>query len=187
MPVYRPLAVTSQLQLLSAMLEGKVKVWNTEMSTNVKRASRKGLLPDYYSILAIIFNIIHVFFSRTFSVLFCFPSNMAAKYVVRHVWRHAKVVYITPYYLYPPGPRRGQGRGGDLTRPPPPPNLLGAPYLRNSLKLGKAPSGINCLEIFIFNAFEYCPPFIVLLFQNTEVIKAADIILSGPANWGYVT
>ena len=27
----------SQLQLLSAMLEGKVKVWNTEMSTNVKR------------------------------------------------------------------------------------------------------------------------------------------------------
>ena len=31
------------------MLEGKVKVWNTEMSTNVKRATRKGLLPDYYS------------------------------------------------------------------------------------------------------------------------------------------
>ena len=44
----RPLAVTSQLQLLSAMLGGKVKVWNTEMSTNVKRATRKGLLPDYY-------------------------------------------------------------------------------------------------------------------------------------------
>ena len=92
---YRPLAVTSQLQLLSAMLEGKVKVWNTEMSTNVKRATRKGLLPDYYSILAIIFNIIHVFFSKTFFVLFCFPSNMAAKYAVRHVWRHTKVVYLT--------------------------------------------------------------------------------------------
>ena len=28
-------------------------------------------------------------------VLFCFPSNMAAKYTVRHVWRHAKVVYFT--------------------------------------------------------------------------------------------
>ena len=54
---YRSLAATSQLQLLSAMLEGKVKVWNTEMSTNVKRATRKGLLPDYYSTLAIIFNI----------------------------------------------------------------------------------------------------------------------------------
>ena len=90
---YWPLAVTSQLQLLSAMLEGKVKVWNTEMSTNVKRATRKGFLPDYYSILAIIFNIIHVFFSKTFFVLFCFPSNMAAKYAVPHVWRHAKVVY----------------------------------------------------------------------------------------------
>ena len=36
------------------------------MSTNVKRVTRKGLLPDYYSILAIIFNIIHVFFSKTF-------------------------------------------------------------------------------------------------------------------------
>ena len=55
------------------------------MSTNVKRATRKGLLSDYYSILAIIFNIIHVFFSKTFFVLFCFPSNMAAKYAVRHV------------------------------------------------------------------------------------------------------
>ena len=96
---YRPLAVTSQLQLLSAMLEGKVKVWNTEMSTNVKRATRKGLLPDYYSILAIIFNIIHVFFSKTFFVLFCFPSYMAAKYAVRHVWRHAKVVYRKPRLL----------------------------------------------------------------------------------------
>ena len=42
------------------------------MSTNVKRATRKGLLPDYYSILAIIFNIIHVFFSKTFFVLFLF-------------------------------------------------------------------------------------------------------------------
>ena len=63
------------------------------MSTNVKRATRKGLLPDYYSILAIIFNIIHVFFSKIFFVLFCFPSNMAAKYAVRHVSRHAKVVY----------------------------------------------------------------------------------------------
>ena len=72
---YRPLAVTSQLQLLSAMLEGKVKVWNTEMSTNVKRATRKGLLPDYYSILAIIFNIIHVFFSETFLFFFVFPST----------------------------------------------------------------------------------------------------------------
>ena len=91
--LYRPLAVTSQLQLLSAMLEGKVKAWNTEMSTNVKRATRKRLLPDYYSILAIILNIIRVFFSKTFFVLFCFPSNMAAKYAVRHVWRHAKVVY----------------------------------------------------------------------------------------------
>ena len=89
----RPLAVTSQLQLLSTMLEGKVKVWDTEMSTNVKRSTRKGLLPDYYSILAIICNIIHVFFSKTFFVLFCFPSNMAAKYAVRHVWRYAKVVY----------------------------------------------------------------------------------------------
>ena len=79
---YRPLAVT--LQLLSAILEGKVKVWNAEMSTNVKRATRKGLLPDYHSILEIIFNIIHVFFSKTFFVLFCFPSNMAAKYAVRH-------------------------------------------------------------------------------------------------------
>ena len=68
----RPLAVTSQLQLLSAMLEGKVKVWNTEMSTDVKRATRKDLLPDYHSILAIIFNIIHVFFSKTFFVLFLF-------------------------------------------------------------------------------------------------------------------
>ena len=68
--------------------------WNTEMSTNVKRATRKGLLPDYYSILAIIFNIIHVFFSKTFFVLFCFSPIMAAKYAVRHVWRHAKVVYI---------------------------------------------------------------------------------------------
>ena len=77
------------------MLEGKVKVWNTEMSTNVKRATRKGLSPAYYSILAIIFNIIHVFFSKTFLVLFCFPSNMAAKYAVRHVWRHAKVVYTS--------------------------------------------------------------------------------------------
>ena len=55
------------------------------MSTNVKRATTKDLLPDYYSILAIIFNIIHVFFSKTFFVLFCFPSNMAAKYAVRHV------------------------------------------------------------------------------------------------------
>ena len=36
------------------------------MSTNVKSATRKGLLPDYHSILAIIFNIIHVFFSKTF-------------------------------------------------------------------------------------------------------------------------
>ena len=54
------------------------------MSTNVKRVTRKGLLPDYYSILAIIFNIIHVFFSKTFFVLFCFPSNMAAKYAVCH-------------------------------------------------------------------------------------------------------
>ena len=53
------------------------------MSTNVKRATRKGLLLDYYSILEIIFNIIHVFFSKTFFVLFCFPSNMAAKYAVR--------------------------------------------------------------------------------------------------------
>ena len=52
------------------------------MSTNVKRATRKGLLPDYYSILATIFNIIHVFFSKTFFVHFCFPSNMAAKYAV---------------------------------------------------------------------------------------------------------
>ena len=42
------------------------------MSTNVKRATRKGLLPDYHSILAIIFNIIHVFFSKTFFVLFLF-------------------------------------------------------------------------------------------------------------------
>ena len=42
------------------------------MSTNVKRATRKGLLPDYYSILAIIFNIIHVFFSKTF---FVFPPT----------------------------------------------------------------------------------------------------------------
>ena len=50
------------------------------MSTNVKRATRKGPLPGYHSILAIIFNIIHVFFSKTFFVLFCFPSNMAAKY-----------------------------------------------------------------------------------------------------------
>ena len=99
--LYRPLAVTSQVQLLSVMLEGKVKVWNTEISTNVKRATRKGLLPDYYSILAIIFNIIHVFFSKTFFVLFCFPSNMAAKYAVRHVRRHAKVVYInTENVLY---------------------------------------------------------------------------------------
>ena len=64
------------------------------MSTNVKRATRKGLLPDYYSILVIIFNIIDVFFSKTFFVLFCFPSNMAAKYAVRHLWRHAKVVYF---------------------------------------------------------------------------------------------
>ena len=55
------------------------------MSTNVKRATTKGLSPDYNSILAIIFNIIHVFFSETFFVLFCFPSNMAAKYAVRHV------------------------------------------------------------------------------------------------------
>ena len=42
------------------------------MSTNVKRATRKGLLPDYHSILAIIFNIIHVFFSKTFLFFFCF-------------------------------------------------------------------------------------------------------------------
>ena len=62
------------------------------MSTNVKRATRKGLLPDYDSILAIIFNIIHVFFSKTFFVLFCFPSNMAAKYAVRHVSRHVFVM-----------------------------------------------------------------------------------------------
>ena len=74
------------------MLEGKVKVWNTEMSTNVKRATRKGLLLDYYSILVIIFNIIHVFFFKNVFVLFCFPSNMTAKYAVRHMWRHAKVV-----------------------------------------------------------------------------------------------
>ena len=96
--MYRPLAVTSQLQLLCAMLEGKVKVWNNEMSTNVKRATRKRLLPDYYSILAIIFNIIHVFFSKTFFVLFCFPSNMAAKYANRHMWRHAKVVYWRKFF-----------------------------------------------------------------------------------------
>ena len=51
------------------------------MSTNEKRATRKGLLPNYYSVLAIIFNIIHVFFSKTFFVLFCFPSNMAAKLI----------------------------------------------------------------------------------------------------------
>ena len=55
------------------------------MSPNVKRATTKGLSPDYSSILAIIFNNIHVFFSETFFVLFCFPSNMAAKYAVRHV------------------------------------------------------------------------------------------------------
>ena len=55
------------------------------MSTNVKSATTKGLSPDYNSILTIIFNIIHVFFSETFFVLFCFPSNMAAKYAVRHV------------------------------------------------------------------------------------------------------
>ena len=45
------------------------------MSTNVKRATRKGLLPDYYSILAIIFNIIQVFFSKTFLLFFVFPPT----------------------------------------------------------------------------------------------------------------
>ena len=42
------------------------------MSTNVKRATRKGLLPDYHSILAIIFNIIHMFFFKNFFCSFLF-------------------------------------------------------------------------------------------------------------------
>ena len=45
------------------------------MSTNVKRATTKGLLPDYHSILTIIFNIIHVLFSKTFLFFFVFPPT----------------------------------------------------------------------------------------------------------------
>ena len=63
------------------------------MSTNVKRATRKGLLPDYHSILAIIFNIIHVFFSKTF---FVFPPT----------WRpntHSSCVTSRESGLYIPG------------------------------------------------------------------------------------